>query len=69
MDTTGRKVKDKNRKRKRKLADWQESHRVGAEEKVHKVKRCQVPLTPVPGATWWDQCHILRLSQTASNPF
>lgn len=32
-------------------------HRVGAGE---KVKRGQIPLTPVPGATSWDACHILR---------
>lgn len=50
MGTTGREVKDKNRKRKRRLADWQERHRVGAGE-MQMVKRCQIPLTPVPGAT------------------
>lgn len=43
-------MKDKNKKRKRRLADWSERHRVGAGE-VHMVKRCQIPLTPVPGAT------------------
>lgn len=55
-------MKDKNRKNKRRLIEWWKRHRVGAGEKVHMVKRGQVPLTPVPGSTWWDQCHILRLS-------
>lgn len=62
MATTRRKVKDKNRKNKRRFIEWWKRHRVGAGEKVHMVKRGQVPLTPVPGSTWWDQCHILRLS-------
>lgn len=41
-------------KKKRRHAEWWERHRVG----VHTVKGGQVLLTPVPGATWWDQCHI-----------
>lgn len=48
MGTISGKVKEKNRKRKRRLAGWQKRHRVGAGESVHRVRRGQVPLTPVP---------------------
>ena len=60
-------MKDENRRRKRRLAVWRERWGVAEGGKVHAVKRGQVSLTPVPGVTWWDQCPMLRLSQTASN--
>lgn len=48
MGPTSRKVKEKNRKRKRRLAEWQKRRRVEAGERVNRVKRGQVLLTPVP---------------------
>lgn len=42
---------ERNRRRKSRLAGWWERHKEGAGEKVHMVKRGQVPLTPIPGTT------------------
>lgn len=32
--------------------------KAGERRKAHMVKGGQIPLSPVLGATWWDQCHI-----------
>ena len=62
MATTRRKAKSRTGEENEGLPRGGRGIGRGAGEKVHMVERGQAPLTPVPGATWWGQGHILRLS-------